>query len=241
MKNFIVNLKKFNRKERFYLIGYALGNKDFNISDCFKDKLEEALDNDDIDFNNELFVAMDYHLDWLYACLYLKEKSIKEDDNYEIEESGITATQEDIDFIIMYSDKKDKSKVHMILIEAKGSTGWQGKQLISKANRFDTLFGNDGKKNNGIIPHFLLMSPNKSNQTRGKKGYEIIVDVETMRFPDFMIKRKDSDNKTLFRHICLKFPEKLQKITRCDISGRKSKKGKYWKIEEEKYHCDNNQ
>jgi len=36
-------LKYFNRKERFFLLGQALGNKDFRISDTFRNEISKKI------------------------------------------------------------------------------------------------------------------------------------------------------------------------------------------------------
>lgn len=56
----------------------------------------------------------------------------------------MTATQEDIDFLIAFADKDDSSLVHLVMLEAKGVTGWSNSQLARKARRLNAIFGNDG-------------------------------------------------------------------------------------------------
>ena len=67
---FIENLKLFNRKERFHLIGCALGNPLFTLSTDFMDKISKMFSNEFV-IPDTAFVAMDYHLDWIYASLFL--------------------------------------------------------------------------------------------------------------------------------------------------------------------------
>ncbi|MFC1893105.1 hypothetical protein ACFLYR_03595 [Chloroflexota bacterium] len=67
----------------------------------------------------------------------------------------ITATQEDIDFLIAYQSGE---KCHLVLLEAKGVTGFTNHQLQSKIRRLRDIFGNDGNKYSGIIPHFAIVS-----------------------------------------------------------------------------------
>ncbi|MGL4354938.1 MAG: hypothetical protein ACRCTP_13820 [Aeromonas popoffii] len=64
----ILNLKSFNRKERFYLVGQMLGNPDFRMDDKQLDKISKLID---VEIPREYFAAMDYHLDWIYASLHL--------------------------------------------------------------------------------------------------------------------------------------------------------------------------
>ena len=61
-------LESFNRKERFFLIGDALGNRAFQLSNDFRARISEAFG---IEPPSSAFVAMDYHLDWIHASLFL--------------------------------------------------------------------------------------------------------------------------------------------------------------------------
>jgi len=63
MKCLIDLLKCYNAKERFYLIGQVLGNSEFSLSTEFVSILEDTLK---LHVNtNNIFVALDYHLDWV--------------------------------------------------------------------------------------------------------------------------------------------------------------------------------
>ena len=64
MMTLMEHLESFNREERFFLVGTALGNPDFQLSTDFQTKLNTAFG---IQPPNSAFVAMDYHLDWLHA------------------------------------------------------------------------------------------------------------------------------------------------------------------------------
>jgi hypothetical protein len=59
-------LRAFNRKERFLLVQWALDRPGFALGGGFRNKLEQACG---LDLSGEAVVAMDYHLDWLYAAL----------------------------------------------------------------------------------------------------------------------------------------------------------------------------
>lgn len=140
MTDLITILKSFNRKERFFLIGQALGNSHFILADSFKKKLSDKLE---LNIPSNAFVAMDYHIDWIFASLFLflnpkKHPPYKTD-------GALTATQEDVDLIIAFIDR---DIYHLILIEAKGETSWSNKQLNSKSERLKKIFGTqkfDGK------------------------------------------------------------------------------------------------
>ena len=68
MMTLLEHLESFNRKERFFLIGEALGNRAFQLSTDFRTRLSEAFG---IEPPSSAFVAMDYHLDWIHASLFL--------------------------------------------------------------------------------------------------------------------------------------------------------------------------
>ena len=71
MMTLMEHLESFNRKERFFLVGNALGNPDFQLSTDFQTKLNTAFG---IQPPNSAFVAMDYHLDWLHAGPFLASR-----------------------------------------------------------------------------------------------------------------------------------------------------------------------
>jgi hypothetical protein len=135
MSDLIDYLKKFNSKERFFLAGEILGNPSFTLAEGFREKLSKELQ---IAIPADAFSAMDYHIDWLYVCLCLtKDRDIEKVYN---NDGKIKGQQEDIDWLIAF-DNEDKH--HIILIEAKGVTGWSNKQMQSKAERFKQTFGKD--------------------------------------------------------------------------------------------------
>ncbi len=69
--NLIDNLKSFNRKERFYLIGQMLGNPEFRMDENQLDEISKLIK---VKIPSEYFAAMDYHLDWIYASLFLTQE-----------------------------------------------------------------------------------------------------------------------------------------------------------------------
>ncbi|WP_349918403.1 hypothetical protein [Aeromonas veronii] len=88
MKNDLIeNLKSFNRKERFYLVGQMLGNPEFRMDDKQLDEISRLIG---FKIPREYFAAMDYHLDWIYASLYLTKNNTtgRVKRNF-IEENGI--------------------------------------------------------------------------------------------------------------------------------------------------------
>jgi hypothetical protein len=164
MPSVIDYLNRFNRKERFLLVGWALGNDEFRLGEKFRAVLNLELQ---ISIPAQCFVAMDFHLDWLYASLVLGTKGgeAESHENPRIVERGdgtktpvIGATQEDIDLIIAY---KDGPNCHIVIVEAKGVTGWTNHQMESKARRLQAYFGLKGTEWDNIVPHFAIVSPKK--------------------------------------------------------------------------------
>ena len=161
MANLIEYLKKFNRKERYWLLRKALGdegNNPFTLSDKFRKKLECKL-NVSIPKAEKVFVAMDYHFDWLGMALFLGKCD-------EIPKSpilipkilkDINKNQEDIDLLVAF---EDDGKTHVILIEAKAYSKWTNKQLTSKANRLKIFNDADCE------PHFVLTSPTEPERLK---------------------------------------------------------------------------
>lgn len=213
MNTFISELSKFNRKERFFLVGYALGNKDFTLSNEFRISIEVCLHQLKVPIPNNAFVAMDYHIDWIFASIFLT-RAEKNSNIYPLDKSLIKATQEDIDLIIAFNDERNNNLTHLVMCECKAETGWTNKQLISKAIRLGEIFGEDGRKYQDIvIPYFLLLSP---RQTRKLK---------TDSVPTFM---KFNGNIPWMK---LSVPDDLHKVTRCDSLGKDCITGDYWKVE----------
>ncbi|EGQ8540915.1 hypothetical protein HJ055_22485 [Vibrio parahaemolyticus] len=201
-------LKSFNRKERFHLVGQLLGNSEFNLD---PNVLRKILDLLQLDTPTCYFSAMDYHLDWIYASLDLAF-------NYGYEPklrdyACISATQEDVDFILAFVD--DSGNTHIIMIEAKGDTTFTNKQLQSKASRLSAIFGKNNEKWVNVRPHFLICSPVKPTQ------------LKTENIPSFMLNKENNN----FNWFSLYMPENQRKVTRCHSNGEASVAGQFWKVD----------
>jgi hypothetical protein len=68
----IERLASLNRKERYYVVAWALGNSQFSLCSDFREQLSSAVG---LPIPADAYVAMDYHLDWLYAALYLSAEA----------------------------------------------------------------------------------------------------------------------------------------------------------------------
>ena len=193
MGDLIEILESFNRKERFFLIAHALGLQSdsgepaFSLSDSFRKDLSIPAD------ACRIFVAMDYHLDWLQAALRL----YRDPGKTEFSNKGkvIEGTQEDVDLLVAY---EASGQFHLILVEAKAYSGWTNKQLLSKAKRLRKIFGEDGKEWDNVQPHFYAIGPKESKGLRPKC------------LPKWML----SDHGKLQWLPCLRLPKRL-KVVRC--------------------------
>lgn len=206
MRKLIDNLRSFNSKERFFLVGHILGNTDFAPSQAFKESIENSLG---LKIPGESFAAMDYHLDWLYASLCLTFSDGGESEIFANTDHIIKAQQEDIDFIIAFVEE---DSCHIILLEAKGVTGWTNKQMNSKAIRFEEIFGFDGEKWPNVKPYFMLLSPQRPKQ------------LDVSKWPSWMVVGEQ------LPWIELSVPKGLRKVTRCDSEGQKNKNGQFWRM-----------
>lgn len=210
----ISNLKSFNRKERFYLIGQMLGNPEFRMDDNQLDKISNLIG---LTIPRKYFAAMDYHLDWIYASLYLTKNNSKScvERNF-IEENGIetdyqiSGTQEDVDFLLAFVD--EKKITHIVMIEAKGDSYFSNGQLDSKNKRFKAIFGNENTWPN-VRPHFLLCSPKEPQK----------INIEE---PAYFIFKNSK-----LPWLELDMGEGKNKVTRCDDEGEPYNNGKYWTVE----------
>jgi hypothetical protein len=204
-RSLVENLRAFNRKERFFLVGWALGNPHFALSEPFRQLLQ---DDCGLSPPSDAFCAMDFHLDWIHACLVLSKG---EHDKYPVEETGpLNISQEDVDLLAAY---EAEGETHLVMIEAKGVTGWSNAQLEHKAVRLRSIFGELGTENwKGVRPHWVLASPNRP------KG------VRTDMWPQWM----KPGGEALWIELVL--PKGLRKIVRCDETGRPSESGQFWKV-----------
>ncbi len=213
--NIIDRLKELNAKERYWLLWNAVGNEDdqddaliphittlgrFELSKKFTEQLEKTLN---ISIPRNSFWAMDYHLDWL---LMVKKSS----DDALVSAEGYSGSQQDIDLLIAFQGGKT---VHMILLEAKGITPWNNRQLELKTERLKGFFGDEENLWPEITPHFVLASPKKPMRINSKE------------WPKWA---KGHDNQPLW--IELMMPKNLNKATRCKADGTTSKLGESVKL-----------
>ena len=219
MTDLIEILESFNRKERFFLVAQALGCSNsgepaFSLSGSFREQLDKIIEPTAIPEDPaKVFVAMDYHLDWLQAALVLAHTSQDEKSkfcNEGKEGQIIKGTQEDVDLLVAF---KAGETFHLILVEAKAYSGWTNDQLSSKAKRLRTIFGEDGKKWSDVQPYFCVMSPKESERLKREC------------LPKWML---DNDNDDNLRWLPLRLPKSKRRVVSRD---EKYEKDKYRKFE----------
>ena len=150
MTDLIGLLRLFNKRERYFLIDYALGG--FSLSDQFRRDLEVGLE---LDIPAETFVAMDYDLEWLAASLLASGHPDGISNSCRIYE-GVPSTYPDVDLLVAF---KSGEVFHLILVEAKAYTGWRNGQMKVKAEYLAKVFGDKGDNYPGVVPHFYLIAP----------------------------------------------------------------------------------
>jgi hypothetical protein len=155
-------LRLFNRKERYHLLKWALGGfgPGPEFREVIRSRLRLELPNDP----KQSFMAMDYHLNWIYAALALaNEGAVGERyDNIACEIEGkasrvIEGNQEDVDLLVAF---ESGGVTELVMVEAKLDSPWSTTQVRRKAQRLRTIF-QIANTRNLARPHFVLVSPNK--------------------------------------------------------------------------------
>ena len=203
----IQNLKRFNSKERYHLIRSAFGNTEFRLGESFREKLRDCLG---LNVPEDAFAAMDYHLDWIYASLYLATS--QEQPPYRLSsDKEISGTQQDVDLLIAY---ESDGICHVVMVEAKGVLPFSNRDLNRKAKRLGVIWGDDGGCWPNAKPHFVIASPRKPEK------------LTYAEWPSWMLQK----NKWLRLDIDQDQP--LQKVTR--LNRVQTSKNQYakWKVEQ---------
>ena len=205
MASVVELLKAFNRKERFFLIAAALGHPTFRLAESYREELSQKA-GVNIPASDEVFVAMDYHLDWIHAALYLAER----DETLHIHPKldgavpVLSGNQRDVDLLVAFADG---AQTHIAMVEAKLESGWTNKQVAAKSGRLGEIFGPARPQ---VIPHLVLTSPRPPQQ------------LKTDGWPEWM-----SDGGKI-RWMELPAPEGRIQLVRSDKTGRSSKTGDYF-------------
>jgi hypothetical protein len=212
-------LERFNRKERDALVKTALGVNRPALGRAFRKVIAAELG-----LERELpataWWSIDFHISWLAGALAVyREQAVSDVPRPNTEgfdpQGGryalVEGNQEDVDLVIATSSD-------LIFIEAKGSGGWDKRQLESKFQRLNQLY--EEHRNAGVAHpataalrfHVLLTSPAYPGA-----GVEAMLPVWA---------RKASP----FPWVPLRFDGSPLRVSRCDLSGRIAAAPDYWRI-----------
>ncbi len=158
---FLHALRRFNAKERNFLMRYALSPK---LSPQFETDLKERLKKiigPELEPMNVVYFGMDYHLDWVHASLLVATGRLTPGDIATIHpDNDQSGKIEDADLLVVLS-KADGTLV-LVLIEAKGVISFSKSQIESKAKHLEKLRPPADKESEWLTTIVLLMSPNVS-------------------------------------------------------------------------------
>ena len=160
MADVIDHLKSFNRKERYWFLREAVGEKAFTLCEKFRNKLGAVIG---VQVPENAYVAMDYHLDWMALALRLAEYG---DDGQLIPKGEIrtgvqiNTNQIDIDMLVAFDEG---AKTRLVLLEAKMETGWNNPQLQAKVERLKRIIEDGDKASDTFVEaNLVLISPVES-------------------------------------------------------------------------------
>ena len=126
----------------------------------------------------------------------------------------MTATQEDIDLLVAYEDGQG---CHLVMVEAKGVTSYSNRQFRSKVKRLSLMFDGRAARASQAIPHFVLVSPRRSQRLKYNGCAPWMLDPEGE-----------------VRWLQMPLPAKLKRVVRCKEDGTISRHGDYWKVVSER-------
>jgi hypothetical protein len=151
VQRFVESLRAFDSHERGLLLAWALGSP-FALCEDVRRRIGEVVGRVPPHW---AFVAMDYTLNWLYAATRwsLNPESRQSPQPWP-GDGALAASQEDVDLVVAWADDKGP---HLILIEAKGFTGWRNAPMAHKAERLSAIF--DGQLADVFDVHFMLVGP----------------------------------------------------------------------------------
>jgi hypothetical protein len=156
---FLDTLKRFNVKERNFLMRYALADR---LSPRFLVDLTTRLREIGVaglDGATVVCFGMDFHLEWIHAALLVGtgELTLGADGNSAPRTPVPDGRIEDVDLLVVL-ERADHTLV-MVLIEAKGVTSFDREQLESKSKRLKVFRPELATAQPWLTPVVLLMSP----------------------------------------------------------------------------------
>ena len=161
MSKVLKHLKVLNRTEPFHLLRQVLGKSIFRIDRGFREELGTLLD---VSIPDDAFIGMDYLLDWISLAVRFADKSLPRGPVLNIGNDLFEANPLDADLLVAFDVR---ATTHIVMIEAKGDTGWGNKQLQKKADRLYKIFS--GTTQHRVTPHFVLMSPRRPCRIKVRK------------------------------------------------------------------------
>jgi len=114
--DFVKVIQAFDSHERGILFQWSAGSP-FVLSAELRQRLGDAVQ---VDVPGDAYVAMDYTLDWLHAAITCYLDPNAWDEPQPLGDGTIAGSQEDVDLLVAWEEKGP----HVVLIEAKGFTGW---------------------------------------------------------------------------------------------------------------------
>lgn len=243
------NLKHLNAKERDHLMRFAyLGetgpytSSETFLSDSFLGSLKAALKIPEEKATRCLFAGMDYHIDWLFAAMFMTAKELNISDgernkherdlppkDSDLDLRPILGNQEDVDLLALL---ETNNTLHLVFIEAKGVKGFDRKQLGRKIIRVhESIINSRPTKHEADWPDFLkftylLASGHNDNPINGTL-YEYVKRSKSESEPMKSIKKriaciKDGHAESATLHTPNKrleienYPAELWQVQRCN-------------------------
>lgn len=225
-KGIIEKLRAYNRKERDHLIKFALCRK-YAQPEVSEILWEKIFGKEDKPGPEHTYVAMDYHLNWLFAALATGEKDIEfpAENSWRFDEISprgekdrmpIQGNQEDIDLLVATLCSNGNPSLRIRLIEAKLDSAWTSEQINSKKERLTLIKEYSEKKYGDLVEwQFLLMSAGNPPSRHGFAAKEFTGRYLWMRDPKKHALKKGS----VFRHISIPPHQDLLKVERLSATG----------------------
>lgn len=151
----VESLELFNRKERFFVVCAATDAPSLRPGPAFRGRVEGKFG---LTITDPVFMAVDYHQDWLIAALLLAHGEIAERQPYPDPTGLITGNQQDVDILLAFGGV---NTTHLVLLEAKAYTGFTNKAMLSMAKHLKAVFGAMGNRFPLVTPHFGLLPPRR--------------------------------------------------------------------------------
>lgn len=240
------NLTGLNAKEREHLIRWAYrGDMPGLLSDSLINALQQQSPPIIAASAECVFAGMDYHLDWLYAALYLSCRGLtveqacaqgigealqREAADNDASLQPVTGTQEDTDLLAVFADGE---KTEVLCIEAKGVGSFGGTQLARKLVRL----GNMLRSVKPLLPasfscRLVLAGPDRPYAVRASDDIAAYVS-RTLR--DRALAAHLADLPGQLGKGCSfvtldRFPASLMKVTRFGDATSGPKAFTHWKI-----------